>query len=120
MAAFDKISVITHGPLGRPKYTYAVACSTTNTKDWAYNNCRDRGPNFKYIHWSKGEIKPPGHGELEPPLNTWHTLNRDVDTDFDIDWSKVKTITIRIEHHAGYLHADRFETYFDDLILSDE
>ena len=117
MAALAWVKVITLDSAGEHTYSYIIAGGTTDVRDWSYNYCRER-PNTKYINWNNDEIPAPGHGELEPPTDTWYTLDRDVDNDFDIDWSTVTEIKILFHLHGGYLSKDEFKVYFDDLQIS--
>jgi PKD repeat protein len=117
MAALTWVKVITHDASGAHEYAYIVAGGTTDVGGWSYNYLADRGPNVKYINWMNQEIPPPGHGEIEPPLNVWYTLDRNVDADFNVDWSTVTQIEVALELSGGYLHLDHFQVYFDDLGL---
>lgn len=115
----DEIAIILHASDGDHVYSYIISCSSTTTGDWGSSNCCDLGTDVKYINWSNEEVSPPCYeNEMEPPLRKWYTLDRNVDDDFSPDWSTVSSITILIKHYAGYLHADHFESYFDDLVLA--
>ena len=117
MAVHDRIYLITHDSQGEHAYSYIVAGATTNKPGCSYDFCCEY-PNTKYINWTNQEMPAPGHGELEPPLDVWYTLDRDPDADFNIDWSSVSEVTIRITHGGGYLRQDTFETYFDNIRLT--
>lgn len=120
MACHGMVKVIVHSATGVYEYSYIIAGGTIDDSGtpWAYYYCQDLGPNVKYINWTNEEIPAPGHGELEPPTGQWYALNRNVDADFDVDWTSVTDVEIKLVLEGGFLYLDNFILNFDDLYLS--
>ncbi len=118
MAARAEIRFITHDAAGDHRHRYLIAGSETNCGNYNADHYCDAQPDAVYVDETNTIISAPGDAEHEPPLGIWYTLDRDVNSDFAVDWTTVTHITIQIAHYGSWMYLDAFETYWDDLILT--
>lgn len=118
MAARAEVRFITHDVSGDHMHRYIIAGSETNCGNYNADHYCDAQPDALYVDETNTVIPAPGNAEHEPPTGMWYTLDRDVNSDFTIDWSSVTNITIQIAHYGGWMYKDKFETFYDDLELT--
>jgi hypothetical protein len=118
MAARAEICFITHDTSGDHIHRYIIAGSETDCGIYNPDHYCDAQPNAVYVDETNTLIPAPGDAELEPSTGVWYTLDRDVNSDFTIDWSTVTHITIQIAHYGAWMYKDKFETFYDDLELT--
>jgi len=115
MAARAEIMFITHDASGDHNYRYIIAGSETNCGNYNADHYCDAQPDAVYVDETNTIIPAPGDLEHEPPTGIWYTLDRDVNSDFVVDWSTVTHITIKIENYGAWMYRDALETFWDDL-----